>query len=368
MNGVMKPLTSHATQPSRTHHKGMGLGRHARRVLHLVLLLAVACPVLAGSPDSLRARAQAVFAPLPQDMATADHPITPELVALGRKLFFDTRLSVDGKVGCVSCHDPAHYGTDGLPKSIGANQTPNARNAPTVFNAALQIAQHWYGDRRDVEDQAQKSLTGKASFRNPDEPSVVEKLKALGYEQAFAAAFPGMTDPVGSKQAGAAIGAFERTLTTPAPFDRYLQGDDQALSKQAKAGLGLFMDLGCATCHRGAGVGGEVFQRFGLYGNYWEATGSKPIDQGRMADTKNPADQYVFKVPLLRNVTKTAPYFHDGSVQSLPEAVAIMAKLQLGKTLAPKETAELVAFLSSLTGAVPQAFAPPQEPMIRSTR
>jgi cytochrome c peroxidase len=231
-----------------------------------------------------------------------------------------------------------------------------------VFNAALQIAQHWHGDRKDVENQAQKSLTGKASFRNPDEPAVVAKLKALGYAPAFAAAFPGMTDPVGTKQAGAAIGAFERTRTTPAPFYRYLQGDDKALSQQAKAGLGLFMDLGCATCHRGAGVGGEVFQRFGLYGNYWEATGSKPIDQGRMADTKNPADQYVFKVPPLRNITKTAPYFHDGSVKTLPEAVAIMAKLQLGKTLAPKETAALVAFLSSLTGAVPQQFAPPAAP------
>lgn len=360
MDRSMKPVARHAIKPLQPGI--MGLVRQARRFLPLLLALAAAHPALAGSPDRLRARAAAVFAPLPQDMASADHPITPELVALGRRLFFDTRLSVDGQVGCVSCHDPAHYGTDGLPKSVGANQTPNPRNAPTVFNAALQIAQHWYGDRKDVEDQAQKSLTGKASFRNPSEQSVVEKLEALGYEQAFVAAFPGMTDPVGTKQAGAAIGAFERTLTTPAPFDRYLQGDDQALSTQAKAGLGLFMDLGCATCHRGAGLGGEVFQRFGLYGNYWEATGSKTIDQGRMADTNNPADQYVFKVPLLRNIAKTAPYFHDGSVKTLPEAVAIMARLQLGKTLGPKQTAELVAFLSSLTGEVPKAFAPPQEP------
>src|SRR4030095_12404265 len=306
---------------------------------------------------SLRTQAQSVFKTLPKDMATADNPLTPAKVELGRLLYFEPRASVDSTVSCARCHQPALFGTDALPKSTGAEHRLNPRNAPTVLNAGIQFVQHWRGDRMSVEDQATKALIAPPSFGNPSYESVMAKLRAIpGYPDLFARAFPGQTDPVTAENWGKAIGAYMRTLVTPSPFDAFLAGDDRALSPTAKAGLQSFMQIGCRGCHNGVGVGGSMYQKFGLVEEYWKATGSSNIDKGRFDVTQEPADMYVFKVPSLRNVAMTPPYFHDGSVSTLPAAVRVMARVQLGRTLTDGEVVDLVAFLESLTGRLPDDF------------
>ncbi len=299
------------------------------------------------------------FQPLPATMATADNPTSPDRVALGRRLFFDKRLSLDGTVSCETCHLPGLHGTDGLAKSIGVQHRPNARNAPTVLNAALQFKAHWDGGRDSVEDQATRALIGPASFGNPDYPAVIAKLKSLGYEEVFKKAFPGEADPIKPENWGKAVGSYERTLVTPAPFDEFLNGNAHSLSAEAQRGLKTFMDVGCSNCHRGVAVGGDSFQKFGIFGDYWTATGQAAADEGRFALTRDPNDRYRFKTPGLRNVAMTPPYFHDGSVDDLAQAVRIMGKLQLGLELGPDQVQSLVAFLGSLSGATPKSFAAP---------
>ncbi|HET7342839.1 MAG TPA: cytochrome c peroxidase [Methylomirabilota bacterium] len=331
-----------------------------RTLATLTIVLTVVLAARAARPagDTLRDEARRVFAPLPAQMTTPDNPLTPEKVALGRRLFFEWRASVDGTVSCSRCHQPGLYSTDALPKAIGAQHRVNPRNAPVIFNAALQFAEHWRGDRKSVEDQATQALTGPASFGNPTPEAAMARLKAIpGYRELFARAFPGEADPITAENWGKAIGAYERTLVTPAPFDAYLGGDDNALNAEAKAGLHDFMQLGCAGCHNGAGVGGTMFRKFGMVEDYWKATGSREPDKGRFDVTHSDADLYVFKVPILRNVARTPPYFHDGSVATLPEAVRVMARVQLGRTLTEAQTTQLVAFLDSLTGKVPESFA-----------
>lgn len=314
----------------------------------------------AGADAVLLADAKRVFAPLP----AASAPASPDRVRLGRQLFFESRVSADGNVSCAHCHQPDLYGTDGLAKSFGVFGKENPRNAPTVFNTALQFKQHWRGDRESVEEQAEKSLLGPASFGNPDYAVVIAKLKAIaGYPELFAKAFPEDKDPVNQKNWANAIGAYERTLATPSKFDALLAGNTRALSVSEQAGLRKFIDIGCANCHNGVGVGGASFQKFGVVQDYWKVTGVAEPDKGRFDGTKDNADLYVFKVPSLRNVAKTAPYFHDGSVTSLPQAVRIMGKVQLGVDLADQDVASIVAFLGSLTGPVPTNFsAPPPLP------
>lgn len=311
-----------------------------------------------GGAVSVRALASGVFEPLPADMAAPEHKLTPQLVALGRDLFFDPRFSADGTVSCARCHQPALYGTDGLPRSLGVHDKLNSRNAPTVLNAGLQFRAHWRGEREDLEDQATKAFIGEASFGNPSYAVVLDRIKAVaGYAPLFRAAFPDEADPVTAANLGRAIGAYERTLVTPAPFDAFLAGDNAALSPQQQAGLRLFIEIGCASCHNGVDVGGGAFQKFGMVEDYWKATGSTEIDKGRFDVTHDPDDMYVFKVPSLRNVAMTAPYFHDGSVAALPDAVRIMAHVQLNKTLSPAEVDSIVTFLGSLTGRLPANFA-----------
>jgi cytochrome c peroxidase len=304
------------------------------------------------------AQARALFKPLPKEMASRENPITPEKVALGRLLYFETRVSVDGTVSCSRCHQPFLYGTDALPKAIGAQGRVNPRNAPTVLNAALQFAEHWRGERTSVEDQATQALIGPPSFGNPDYESAMEKLKGIpGYSGLFAKAFPDQKEPVTPQNWGKAIGAYERTLVTPSPFDAYLAGNKKTLLPDAEAGLREFVQTECTTCHNGVGIGGGLFQKFGLSEDYWKATGSTQIDKGRSDVTHNPADMYVFKVPSLRNVAMTPPYFHDGSVVTLPEAVRVMARVQLGKTLSEAPLNHVVAFLEALTGTLPPGIA-----------
>jgi cytochrome c peroxidase len=314
----------------------------------------------AEAPDANRqllTDAQKQLQPLPKDGATEEFPLTPERVSLGRKLFFDPRMSGDGTVSCNRCHLAALYGTDALPKSIGAHDLHAPRNASTVFNTGIYIAQHWRGEMRTVEEQAQRALSGPA-FGNPDGATALKRIKAIpGYSELFEKAFPNESAPVSEVNWGKAIGAFERTLMTPSRFDDYLRGKRDALTESERKGLRLFLDTGCADCHSGAGLGGSSFEKFGVVEDYWEATGSKDIDVGRMEVTKKESDKHVFKVPGLRNVEMTPPYFHDGSVKTLPEAVRIMARVQLGKTLSDDDTTGIVTFLKSLTGAVPKDFA-----------
>lgn len=336
----------------------------------LVLLAAAATGLLfvpaaaAQEPEpTLLEMARQTFQPLPPTLATAEFPTPAARVALGRKLFFDPRLSLDGTVSCATCHRPALYGADALPRSIGVEHRSNARNAPTVLNAALQFKSHWIGDRANVEEQALKALAGHASFGNPDLPAAARRIRALpGYAEEFRQAFPDDPEPVKPENWGKALGAYERTLVSPSPFDAYLRGESQPLSAEAQNGLKLFIRTGCAACHGGAGVGGASFQKFGVFGDYWKETGSQPIDDGRFAVTGSPEDRYVFKVPSLRNAAMTPPYFHDGSVATLPQAIRIMAGLQLGKDLDEAQIKDIAAFLESLTGELPRNFA--EEPVL----
>jgi cytochrome c peroxidase len=289
-------------------------------------------------------------------MATTEFPVTPERVRLGHALFFDPRISADGTESCSRCHLSALCGTDGLPKSVGVHGQTLPRNAPTVLNAGLNFKQHWDGVFATVEEQAKKALLSPA-FGNPDFPTAMGRVKAIpGYAALFQQAFPGEADPISEDNWGKAIGAYERTLVSPSRFDDYLGGKSDALSVAERKGLRTFIDTGCVDCHSGRGVGGGGFRKFGVASDYWQATGSQDVDKGRFLLTNDPADLYKFKVAGLRNVAATPPYFHDGSVNALPKAVRIMAKVQLDVDLSNAEVDEIVTFLGSLTGTLPEGF------------
>jgi cytochrome c peroxidase len=332
--------------------------RHSTRVRWFgAMALVLAVVMLAEAADTtLRAQANALFKPLPTHPAMAEPPTTAE-VELGRLLFFDPRISTDGAVSCARCHQPSLYSTDALPRSIGAEHRTHPRHAQTVLNAATQFVQHWRGDRTSVEDQAVKALIAPPAYGNPNFETAIARLKAIGgYAPLFARAFPRDNAPITQDNWGKAIGAYVRTLVTPAPFDAFLLGDERALTTAAKSGLRTFIRVGCATCHNGVGIGGSMYHKFGVTEDYWRATGSTTIDKGRFDVTQDPTDLYVFKVASLRNVAMTPPYFHDGSVATLPDAVRIMARVQLGRTLADAEVTDIVAFLESLTGRMPSSF------------
>jgi len=217
-------------------------------------------------------------------------------------------------MSCSSCHQPAFYGTDALPRAIGVKQRPHPRNAPTVLNTgALQIV-HWRGDRDSLEDQVAKAVTSPITSGQPDEKAIIDRLSHVaGYTPLFAAAFPNDSQPITIENIAKAISAYERSLLTPSPFDAYLAGNQEALSPAARAGLAKFINTGCVTCHNG--VGGGIYQKFGVVEDYWDATGSDPIDKGRAEVTKDPADLYVFRVASLRNVAMTPPYSMTGRWQ-----------------------------------------------------
>jgi len=314
-----------------------------------------AATVLAGAAhadEQLRREALALFGRLqaPAAPASAD-------VELGRTLFWDERISADGKTSCGSCHFARDWGADRRSFSPDARGKLTSRHSPTVFNSMNQPALRWLSDRKTGAEQAEGSLTGSLGFASRD--AGLEMMRKFDYLAAFRAAYPQDADPMTTKNYGRAVAAYQATLVTPAPFDRFLGGEDGALTPQQTSGLRAFMANGCGACHSGALLGGSTNQRFGLVKDYWLETGSAKVDLGRLAATKKEDDKYVFRVPMLRNVAKTAPYFHDGSVTSLDRAVRIMASVQLGKTLDDATTASIVAFLESLTGEVPANYAPP---------
>ena len=323
----------------------------------VLLFFVLASSGLASDADrELMTRAAAIFGPLPASMPSADNPITPAKVKLGNLLFWEPRISSDGAVSCAKCHPLGLFAADGLKKAAGNHCKENPRNSPTILNAAAQISAHWIGNRTSVEDQAKQALVGPPSFGMPSYESVEKILKGMpGYVAMFREAFPGEKEPVTVDNFARAIGAFERTLMTPSSFDDFMNNKADALNEQQKRGLRTFLDTGCMTCHYSPYLGGQMYQKFGVFQPYWNLTKSQPVDDGRFAVTKNEADKYVFKVPVLRNVAATPPFFHDGSVDKLEDAVTIMAKLQLARDLTKEQASDIAAFLGSLTGNLPES-------------
>jgi len=302
----------------------------------------------------LHKKASNFFGTLPSIAENPDNPVTSEKVALGKKLYFDKILSKDNTQSCNTCHNLDTYGVDNDVFSEGNDGGLGGRNSPTTLNAALHIAQFWDGREPDVEAQAGGPVLNPVEMAMPDENAVIERLSGSeAYVDLFSKAFPEEDKPITYDNMKKAIGAFERKLITPSRFDGYIGGDESALNDQEKEGLQTFINTGCITCHAGNLLGGKMYQKFGLYGDYWEYTKSENIDKGRFDVTNNEADKYMFKVPSLRNVEKTFPYFHDGSVQDLKQTVEIMGKSQLNKELTGEETDNIVAFLKTLTGEVP---------------
>ncbi len=303
-------------------------------------------------PKFDRSKHLSVFAKLPEQFESKDNPITPEKVELGRMLYFEKRLSKNHDLSCNSCHDLAKYGVDNQPTSEGHKKQHGDRNSPTVYNAAGHLSQFWDGRAETVEAQASGPMMNPVEMAMAGPESIIETLTSMPeYVEAFKKAFPDAEDPVTLDNAAAAIGAFERKLVTPGRFDKFIAGDDKALTDDEKTGLAVFVEVGCTTCHNGSAVGGKLYQKLGLV-EPWPSQ----KDLGRFNETKKDEDKMFFKVPSLRNIAKTGPYFHDGSVADLGKAVDMMAKHQLGKTLTAEEKKHLLAFLNALTGDLPKDY------------
>lgn len=303
-------------------------------------------------------RARAMFQPLPTSADNPENPLSEAKVRLGKVLYFDTRLSKDGTQSCNSCHNMDTYGVDNLSVSPGDDGGNGVRNSPTVLNAAFHTTQFWDGRAKDVEEQAVMPITNPVEMGMPSGDILVERLSGVDmYNEMFANVYPEEEKPLTFLNIAKSLAAFERTLITPSKWDDYLKGSPTALTLAQKRGLKSFLDVGCVTCHMGSMVGGNMLQKFGVYGDYWEHTKSAVVDEGRFEVTGNESDKYMFKVPSLRNITETHPYFHDGSVADLSEAVKIMAKVNLNKDLSDAEVTDIVAFLGALTGEVTEEMA-----------
>ncbi len=321
-----------------------------KHILFLAALALLGAPALHAETVVNRA-ALGMFQPLIEVADNPENPVTDAKVDLGRMLYYDTRLSKNRTVSCNSCHDLASFGDDGLKTSKGINDQFGGRSAPTVYNAAIHIAQFWDGRAKDVEEQAIGPVTNPIEMGMPDPDYVLNVLKSIpGYVEAFKTAFPDQDEPLTYVNVGNAIGAFERKLLTPSPFDDFLKGDDTALNDAEKHGLNLFITSGCTVCHSGMGVGGHLYQKLGLV-KEWPTK-----DLGRYEVTKVETDKYFFKVPSLRNITETAPYLHDGSVETLPEIVSKMAEYQLGRVLPEEDVNAIVTFLGALKGRIDEDF------------
>ncbi|MBD3804255.1 cytochrome C peroxidase [Thioclava marina] len=336
-------------------------------VTALAASTALAAPALADDA-ALREQAREMFEAIPlQPPMLEDNVISRDRVDLGKALFFDPRMSRSGLFSCQSCHNVGIGGVDGLETSIGHGWQKGPRNAPTMLNAVFNVAQFWDGRAPDLEAQAKGPVQAGVEMNNtPD--NLVATLKSMpAYVASFQTSFPGEDDPVTFDNFAKAIEAFEATLITPnSPFDKFLMGQDAALSDQQKRGLALFMDEGCAACHQGINVGGQDYYPFGVV----EKPGADVLpegDHGRFAVTETADDQYVFRAGPLRNIALTAPYFHSGTVWELRDAVAIMATSQLGSELDDAQIDDITAFLEALTGEQPQVVHPILPPRTKDT-
>ena len=294
--------------------------------------------------------------------ARAEEPIQPikpakvanaAVVELGKKLYFDPRLSKSGFISCNSCHNLSMGGSDNLKTSIGHSWQKGPINAPTVLNSSMNVAQFWDGRAKDLKAQAGGPIANPGEMAFTHELAVDLLQSIPGYVAEFKTAFG--SDKVTIDEVTKAIAAFEETLVTPnSRFDKWLRGNKKALTADEVAGYELFKESGCTACHNGPAVGGASFQKMGVVEPY---KASSPAE-GRVAVTKNEADRFNFKVPTLRNVELTYPYFHDGAADTLKQAVDVMGKIQLGKTFTEAENAKIVAFLKTLTGDQPSFRMP----------
>jgi cytochrome c peroxidase len=299
----------------------------------------------------LSKRAKAVFGNLPAEATLESNPVTEAKIELGRKLYYDKRLSKNQDVACNSCHPLSRYGVDGEPTSSGHRGQRGDRNSPTVYNAAFHTGQFWDARAPTVEEQAKGPPLNPIEMAMASAEAVEGVLQSIpGYPPLFRAAFRDEPGPITYDQMARAIGAFERKLVTPSRFDRFQQGDLGALSDLELGGLALFMNTGCIACHQGPVVGGRMVQKLGVVVPY------PTEDLGRYKLTGNELDRFVFKVPSLRNVEKTGPYFHDGKVGAVEEGVRLMAHHQLGRELSEPDIHSIVAFLGSLTGEIDTAY------------
>jgi cytochrome c peroxidase len=292
------------------------------------------------------------YAALPAVFANADNPVTEEKITLGRMLYYETRLSKNHDVSCNSCHLLDKFGVDNQPTSPGHKGQRGGRNSPTVYNAGGYIAQFWDGRAKDLEEQAKGPILNPVEMAMADEASVVRTLKSMpGYVDAFKAAFPDDADAVSYDNMAKAIGAFERKLVTPGRFDAWLGGKEDALTDQEVNGFARFIELGCPTCHVGPAVGGTSYQKLGLVKPWPDQS-----DLGRFEVTEDESDKMKFRVPSLRNIEKTGPYFHKGQLSELEDVVRKMAWHQLGQELSDEDAGNIVAFLKSLTGKLPTDY------------
>ncbi|OAI20017.1 MULTISPECIES: cytochrome-c peroxidase [Methylomonas] len=321
----------------------------------LKIRLLVAALAMTGSLSASAAESLPASAPAPEN-----NPTTAEKVSLGKMLYHDPRLSSTGTVACASCHNTMLGGEDNRPNSMGVNGQTGGRSAPTVWNAAFNAVQFWDGRAASLEEQAAGPVTNPIEMGMKSWDDVVARLKTIeGYQDAFEKAFG--KDSISKDNATKAIAAYERTLITPnSAYDKYVEGNTNAMTEQQVRGMKKAVEIGCTSCHSGPAFNGAgMFQKFPVNSNgYFEAQYHFQKDLGRAEVTKSDADKHFWKVPTLRNVALTAPYFHNGSVKTLDRAVWLMAKLQLNKELSDAEVADIVAFLNALSGEFPTQSMP----------
>ena len=290
---------------------------------------------------------KSTFEPLPDFVI--DPMKNKAKIALGKKLYFEKQLSLAGDISCNSCHQLDNFGVDNEPTSPGHKGQRGDRNSPTVYNASFHLAQFWDGRAKDLAEQAGGPVLNPVEMAIPSKKVAIQRIKKIdGYMDMFRAAFPGKRNPVTYTNLTRAIAAFESNLLTPSRFDKFLKGEAKALNNDEKEGLRLFADVGCTDCHNGVAIGGELYQKLGA-----EVPYPNLHDKGRFNVTKDKDDMYFFKVPSLRNIEKTGPYFHDGSIKTLKEAISLMGKHQLGKDLTEMEVYYIESFLKALTGELP---------------
>lgn len=324
----------------------------------VLLLLATALILTLAVPPQTDDHGQSLSAATENpDAAPHAEPISPlppapalpaDKIALGERLFMDPRLSRDNSLACAGCHDLAKGGTDRRRYSVGVGGAIGSINAPTVFNSGFNFVQFWDGRAASLETQAAGPIHNPVEMDSTWD-QVLAKLRAdHTYHQAFERVY---ADGLTAANVVDAIATFERSLVTPdSPFDRYLRGDADALTADEREGYRRFKEFGCASCHQGVHVGGNMYQRFGVMEDYFAGRPDTPGDLGRYNVTGRDEDRHVFKVPSLRNVALTPPYFHDGSAATLEEAVAVMGRVQLGRDLGAEDKRLIVAFLRTLTG------------------
>ncbi|MAZ47476.1 MAG: cytochrome-c peroxidase [Halobacteriovoraceae bacterium] len=289
---------------------------------------------------ALQQQALSIFGQLPTNLIDVQKESAK--IKLGKKLFLEKKLSINNTISCNSCHKLDQYGVDNESTSPGHDGTRGDRNSPTVYNAALNFSQFWDGRAVDLADQAIGPILNPIEHGLPSEEVAIERLSSKEYLKLFKDAFPKQSNPLKYINIGIAIGQFEKTLLTKTRFDDYLSGDIRALSIKERKGLKKFIETGCTSCHQGPGLGGTSYQKLGLVKPY------ETRDLGRYQVTKKKRDRYKFKVPLLRNITKTAPYLHDGSIASLDKTIEIMFEYQLGKSPTTDDIEDIKAFLGSL--------------------